>query len=264
MNLKLDKPLAVFDIESTGVNPRADRIIDLAIVKLLPDDHRETFTWRVNPEMPIPAQASEIHGIYDDDVKDCPTFRQVAPEIKDTLKDCDLGGFNILRYDIPLLREEFLRVGVPFAVEGRRLFDAQRIFHMKEPRDLTAALQYYAGEVHTDAHGALADVEATIQVMEGQYGKYDDLPDNMDAMDQLCNPKDPDWIDSTGRLKWDGDEAVVNFGKNQGRSLRIMALEDPGFLRWILKKDFPRDTQQIVQDALNGKLPVRSTDETIE
>lgn len=255
--LNLDKPLAVFDIESTGVNPRADRIIDLAVVKLMPDGSRQEHCWRLNPEIPIPPAASEVHGIYDEDVRDCPTFKDHAREIDEVLRGSDLAGFNVLRFDIPLLREEFLRAGVPFVLDGRRVFDAQRIFHMKEPRDLSAALNFYCGEMHLDAHGAMADVLATIRVMEGQYERYDDLPDNMDDMDALCNPRDPDHIDEAGRFKWDGDEAVVNFSKYQGTPLRELAAEEPGFLRWIVKNDFPRDTKEIAEAALKGELPKR-------
>ena len=182
MPLKTDRPLAFFDIESTGTNVRTDRIIDLAIVKVFSDGHREEHTFRVNPERPIPAEASAVHGIYDKDVQAAPTFKSIAAQVAAVFEGCDLGGYNILRFDIPLLCEEFTRAGTTFVVEGRRVVDPQRIFHQREPRDLTAALNYYCGELHLGAHGALDDVIATIQVLEGQFKKYSDLPQDINAL----------------------------------------------------------------------------------
>ena len=255
MPLKTDRPLAFFDIESTGTNVRADRIIDLAVVKLHPDGRREEHTFRVNPERPIPVEASAVHGIYDKDVKDCPTFKQVASKVATVFEGCDLGGYNILRFDIPMLCEEFTRAGVPFIAEGRRVVDPQRIFHQREPRDLTAALRFYCGELHLGAHGALDDVLATIQVLEGQFGKYADLPQDIEALNDYCNPRDPSWADQTGKLKWVAGELTINFGAKQGQKLRELAQSDTGYLRWILQKNFPRDTTEIVSNALKGKFP---------
>ena len=229
MPLKTDRPLAFFDIESTGTNVRADRIIDLAVVKLHPDGRREEHTFRVNPERPIPVEASAVHGIYDKDVKDCPTFKQVASKVA--------------------------TVFVPFIAEGRRVVDPQRIFHQREPRDLTAALRFYCGELHLGAHGALDDVLATIQVLEGQFGKYADLPQDIEALNDYCNPRDPSWADQTGKLKWVAGELTINFGAKQGQKLRELAQSDTGYLRWILQKNFPRDTTEIVSNALKGKFP---------
>lgn len=253
--LKSNRPLAVFDIESTGVNPRMDRIIDLAIVKVMPDGTRETHAYRVNPEKPIPAEVIAIHGIRDEDVKDCPTFGEIALAVAGQLEECDLAGYNLIHFDIPMLTEEFRRAGVPFALEGRRVIDAQRIFHRREPRDLTAALNFYCGESHDGAHGALEDVEATIRVIEGQLDRYTDLPDTIDGLDAFCNPRNPAWLDRTGKLKWKDGEAVINFGRNQGRLLRDLARTEAGFLRWILNSNFPQDTRDIVTDALDGKFP---------
>ncbi len=258
MKWNTDRPLAVFDIESTGLNRKLDRIIDLAIVKLMPDGSREERVYRVNPEMPIPAGSSEIHGIFDDDVKDSPTFQEVAEDVVSFLEGADLGGFNLISYDIPMLEEEFKRVGVAFSCEGRRVVDAQRIFHKKEPRTLTAALRFYCDTEHTDAHGALADVDATIAVLEGQMQKYDDLPDSVEGLHEYCNPTDPNWLDRTGLLKWDADgNVLINFGQNRGRSLKEMMTTNINFLQWILKKDFPDDTKEILRLALSGTMPVR-------
>jgi len=253
--LKLDRPLAVFDIESTGMNRRTDRIIDLAIIKLLPDGRRETHEYRFDPERPIPPETTAIHGITDADVKGCPVFKQKAAELADLLKGCDLAGYNVLGFDIPLLAEEFAHAGINLDVESRRVFDAQRVFHKKVPRDLTAALAFYCGELHVDAHGALGDVEATLRVMEGQLARYPDLPQDLDGLDNFCNPRDPSWADRTGRLKWVQGEVTLNFGKYQGRKLRETVQNEPNLIRWMLKADFPQDTREIVQNALNGRYP---------
>ncbi len=253
--LQTDRPVAFFDIESTGVNVRTDRIIDLAIVKVHTDGRRESVTFRVNPEMPIPPGASAVHGIYDKDVKDCPTFKQVAAKVAQVFEGCDLGGYNVVRYDIPLLIEEFKRASLPFDVEDRRVLDAQRIFHRREPRDLSAALRFYCGEAHPGAHGALADVEATISVLEGQFARYEDLPKDVEALSAYCNPRDPTWADGTGKLKWVAGELTINFGQKQGAKIRDLVAKDPGYLRWMIGKDFPRDTTALVSDALKGKYP---------
>lgn len=256
--LHLDRPLAVFDIEATGVNPRTDRIVELCIIRLHPDGTRDTKTLRINPEMPIPPEVSLIHGITDADVADCPTFETLAKDIEAHLEGCDLAGYNLLRYDIPMLEEEFMRSKIRFDTSERRVIDAQRIFHRREPRDLTAALNYYCGVEHTGAHGAEADVDATIKVIEGQLAMYEDLPHDTASLSDYCNPKDPDWADATGRLKWVGDEVVINFGKKKGTALRALAQNETSYLKWILRSDFPRDTQDIVTQAMDGQFPSRA------
>ncbi len=247
--------MAVFDIESTGTSPRADRIIDLAIVKFTPQGGRELRAYRINPGMPIPPESTRIHGIGDADVANAPTFAAVAADIRGFLEGCDLAGYNILRFDIPMLAEEFQRVGTPLDLNNRRIVDAQRIYHRREPRDLTAALAFYCGELHLDAHGAAADVDATIRVLEGQFQRYADLPHDVPALHEYCDPKKPEWVDRAGRLAWRNGEAVVNFGKNKGAPLRRLATDDPNFLKWMVRGDFPLDTRQIVTDAIAGIFP---------
>ena len=252
---KLERPLAVFDIEATGISPRADRIVELAIVKLMPDQSRETLSLRINPGIPIPQEVIDIHGITDDDVVDCPSFTELAPRISEILKDCDLGGYNVLRFDIPMLIEEFARAGHAFQVETRRVIDAQRIYHRREPRDLSAALAFFCGEMHLNAHGAEADVDATIRVLEGQFARYKDLPQDIDELDDYCNPRNPAWVDKTGKLKWHNKQVVLNFGRKKGESLQDLVKNDPGFINWMLRSDFPRDTREIIEDMIAGKLP---------
>jgi len=259
-NLKLERPLAVLDIESTGINPRMDRIIDLAIVKLFPDGRREQHVFRVNPEIPIPVETTAIHHITNADVAHAPPFRQMARQILDILEDCDLGGFGAARFDVPMLAEEFARAGVEFYPDNRRIVDAQRIYHKKEPRDLSAALAFYCGKMHLGAHGAEADVLATLAVLEAQLQKYSDLPRSVAELDQYCNPpRNPAWADRTGKLKWQNGELLINFGvQNIGRTLKDLVRDNPKFLMWILKSDFPADTKRIVADALEGRFPAPS------
>ena len=255
LKMKLDRPIAFFDIEATGISPRADRIVELCIIKIMPDKSHSTHTFRINPQMSIPEDASNIHGILDADVADCPTFPKLAKDILDVLEGCDLGGFNIGRFDIPMLNEEFTRAGMAFGIESRRILDAQRIFHQKEPRNLSAALAFYCGEMHLDAHGAEPDVIATIKVFEGQLERYPDLPHDMDALDDFCHPRDPAWADKTGRLRWSNGLVALNFGRKKGELLKDLVAKDPGFIKWMLRSDFPKDTREIVQNATEGKWP---------
>ena len=256
--LKLDRPLAVFDIEATGLSPRADRIVELSVIRIEPNGRESTCTWLLNPCVPIPLEATAIHGITDEDVRDCPTFLDVVDEVDAFLADCDLAGYNLIHFDIPILEEEFLRCGRDLRTPSRRILDAQRIYHMKEPRDLTAALKFFCGrDLGEDAHGAEADARATLDVIEGQFRKYDDLPTTMAALDETFNPKDPTFVDRAGRLAWRDGEAVVNFGKKKGAKLRELAANKEGvtFLKWMIKSDFPLDTRQICENALRGVFP---------
>lgn len=253
--IALDRPLAVFDIESTGLNPRTDRIVELAVLRLEPGGARSSRTWLLNPGMPIPLESVAIHGITDEMVRDAPSFADRADEILDFFRGCDLGGFGLSKLDIPILEEEFSRCGMFFNAAGRRLFDALRIYHRREPRDLAAALRFFCGEELEGAHGAEADAAAALRVLEGEFARYPDLPTDPDALDRELNPRDPFNVDREGRLRWVNREATVNFGKKKGKTLRELAEADPGFLRWIVKGDFPLDTRRIASDALAGRFP---------
>ena len=255
--IKLDRPMIVFDIESTGVNVRADRIIELAAIKVHPNGARVERHWLLNPGIPIPIESTAVHGITNEAVAGCPRFRDVADQIRVFFTKCDLAGYNHVRFDIPILSEEFVRVGMRFNTDGLRLFDAQRIFHKKEPRDLTAAVKKYCdGETFAEAHGATADAMATLRVLEGQFRAYPDLPQDPDELDAMLNERDPFNVDRAGRLRWVDGEVTLNFWKNQGKKVKDIARLDPNFLKWMLRSEFPRDTQDIIQDALNGKYPV--------
>jgi len=253
--LTLQRPLAFIDIEATGTSPRGDRIVELAIVKLMPNGERRTRVFRVNPRMPIPPEAIAIHGITDADVADAPAFPAIANDVLALLADCDIGGYNIARYDIPMLEEEFLRAGLKFNTDDIRIVDAQRIYHRKEPRDLTAAVRFFCGEALENAHGAEADAVASLDVLLAELDRYPDLPTNVEGLDAYCNPRDPAWVDRIGRLKWQDGEIVLNFRRKKGLTLRRMIAEEPSFIRWMLRSDFPRDVKQILTDAMDGKWP---------
>lgn len=250
---QLDRPLAVFDIESTGTNPRADRIIELAIVKIVDKGEKTVHTFRCNPGIPIPPEATAVHGITDAEVAGLPLFKAIAPEVYRLLDRCDLAGYNIIRFDIPMLIEEFLRASINFDMAGRRLLDAQRIFHKREPRDLKAALAFYCDELYLDGHRAETDALATVRVLEGQFARYHDLPRNLDELDKYCELRDPSWVDRDGKLRWMNGEITINFGKKKGEKVGDLARKDPGYLKWILKGDFASDTKEIVAKILAGQ-----------
>lgn len=254
--LTLDRPLVVFDIESTGLSPRKDRIIELAAIKVMPDGSEIERCWLLNPTVPIPKETTDIHGISDEIVKDCPTFADKAREIFAFFDGCDLSGFNADRFDVPCLEEEFARVGLNFASSTRRHVDVQRIYHRMEPRDLSAAVRYYLGRDHAGAHGAEADTRATLEVLKAQMAKYETLPQTTAEMDEFLVPHDPLNADRMGLLRWKNGELTVNFGKKKGESLKRLLLNEPNFLRWVIKGDFDTEVRMIVRDLLeNGRLP---------
>ncbi len=245
--LPLDRPLVVFDTETTGTNARVDRIIEIACLRLRPGGGQDEWVRRVNPGIPIPPASTAIHGISDADVAGLPRFADVARDLAAFLDGCDLAGYNITGFDLPVLRTEFLRAGVPFEVLDRRLVDAQRIFFSREPRHLAAAARFYCDAEHAGAHGARADAEMTLRVLVGQLRRYEDLPREVGRLhDLFCAGLDRD-MDPEGRFRMVNGEPTVNFGKNRGRTLRDMSREEPGFLRWILKGDFSDPVKEIAR-----------------
>lgn len=254
-NLKIDKPIAFFDLETTGVDPLTDRIVEIAIVKILPNGDRKTLSLRINPQIPIPTIASNIHGITDEDVRDKPVFKSIAQDIASFLEGCDLGGFNIIRFDVPMLIEEFKRAGIAFSIENGALVDAQVIFHKKEPRTLEAALRYYCNKSHDNAHAALADVEATIDIIEAQLDRYDDVPRTTEDLHKYCDQKNPLFVDRFGKMVWRDGEACLNFGPHRGKSLKEVVENDSGFLDWMLRKDFSSEVKEIILNAMSGTFP---------
>ncbi|HOZ82266.1 MAG TPA: exonuclease domain-containing protein [Bacteroidia bacterium] len=246
MNLKLHRPLAFFDLETTGVVIGMDRIVELGILKILPDGTKTNKTWRINPEMHIPEVVSKIHGIYDKDVADCPTFKEVANDVNHYLNNVDLAGYNSNRFDVPLLVDEFLRAGIEFDIRGRKLIDVQHIFHKMEQRTLSAAYKFYCNQELIDAHSAEADVRATYEVLEAQLERYSDqLQPDAAFLHAFCNNSKN--VDLAGRIVYDDKKReVFNFGKYKGRLVTDVFKTDPSYYDWMLKGDFSRDTKQVV------------------
>ncbi len=242
MKLKLTRPLVFFDLETTGTNITHDRIVEISIVKLMPDGTVVERSRRLNPEMPIPAEATAVHHITDDDVAGEPTFRQVAASLSKLLQGCDIAGFNSNRFDIPLLDQEFHRAGVDFDLNGVRFVDVQTIYQKKEPRTLVAAYRYYCGKELEEAHSALADTRATMEVLMAQLDVYDDLPVELDGLSEFANPNRN--VDLLGRLIYDDNKReVINFGKYKGRLAEEVLASDPGYYNWIMQGDFAQNTK---------------------
>ena len=257
MELVLERPLVFFDIESTGTNPYRDRIVEIAVIKVMPDGSRQEVVRRINPTIPIPEGASAVHGIYDADVADCPTFDVIAHNLYNYLEGCDLAGYNIVKFDVPMLQEEFKRCNLELSMRDRKLIDVFNIFCRLYPRTLSAAYEFFCGGNLEDAHSALADTDATVAVLLGQLAKHPELPREMAGLAEFSAARDADFVDSEGRLKFSGDEVVINFGKNSGRRLRDLASEDPGFLRWMLRSDFSEEVKTVIKNALAGEFPTR-------
>lgn len=245
MNLKLHKPLAFFDLETTGVTVGADRIVEISILKLLPDATKQTFTRRVNPEIPIPEAASKVHGIYNADVANEPTFRQLAPEIVAFIGNADLAGYNSNKFDVPMLVDEFLRVDIQFEMKGRKLVDVQNIFHKMEQRTLAAAYKFYCNKEIINAHSAEADILATYEVLMAQLEKYDSLAKDVEGLHQFSSLTQN--VDLAGRIVFnEKKEEVFNFGKHKGKTVKEIFEKEPSYYDWMLKGDFPLETKQVL------------------
>jgi DNA polymerase-3 subunit epsilon len=247
--LQLTRPLAIIDLETTGVNLGTDRIVEIAIVKILPDGKKQIKRKLLNPEIPISAASMEIHGITNEMVKDAPTFRQVANELKQFLDHSDLAGYNSNRFDIPMLAEEFLRVGMEFEGKGRKLLDVQKIFHMMEQRTLSAAYRFYCNKELEGAHGAEADATATWDVLVAQVVRYPQLGDNVDTI--LKHIGEEPLVDFARRFVLENGVEIFNFGKYKGRSVADVLKAEPQYYDWMMKGDFPLHTKQKLTEIFN-------------
>ena len=240
--LQLKKPLAFIDLETTGINLGTDRIVEIAIVKILSDGTRSIKRKLINPEIPIPKGASDIHGITDEMVKGAPVFKQVAQELKQMLDGCDMAGYNSNRFDIPLLMEEFLRAQVEFDMRGRKLLDVQNIFHKMEPRTLGAAYKFYCNKILEGAHGAEVDASATFEILEAQVERYPTLGNTVDAI--LKTIGEDVIVDFARRFIMENGVEVFNFGKFKGRPVSDVLKSEPQYYDWMMKGDFPQHTKQ--------------------
>ncbi len=251
--LQLKRPIAFIDLETTGVSLSADRIIEIAIIKILPDGSRQVKRKLINPEMPIPLSSTEIHGITDKMVKDAPTFKQAGNEIKMFIENCDLAGYNSNRFDIPILMEEFLRAGMDVDLSSRKMIDVQHIFYTMEPRTLTAAYKFFCEKELTAAHSAEADVDATIEVLMAQLKRYKNLGDSVDSI--LGAIGEDKIVDYARRFGFDdkGNE-VFNFGKHKGRPVRDVLKAEPQYYDWMMRGDFPLHTKQKLTEIFNRTL----------
>lgn len=263
MELQLKRPLAFFDLETTGLNMAVDRIVELSILKVSPGGKEEVLTIRVNPEMPIPAESSMFHGVYDEDVKDLPPFKERAEEIKNFIGDADLAGYNSNKFDVPMLMEEFLRVGIDFSLEGRAFVDVQNIFHQMEQRTLKAAYKFYCNASLENAHTAEADVRATYEVLKAQLLKYEGasfedkhgnvsvpVVNDVQALHQFTNLSNP--VDFAGRLVYDEEGyPCINFGKHKGRKVVDVFDTEPSYYAWMQQGDFPLYTKRVLERLWN-------------
>ena len=245
--LSLTRPLAFFDLETTGINIASDRIVEISVLKIHPDGKQEIKTQRINPTIPIPSVVSRIHGIFDKDVKDAPTFKQVANDYAEFLTNCDLAGYNCNYFDIPLLVEEFLRAGVDFDLKDRKMIDVQAIFHKKEERTLSAAYKFYCSKELKDAHSAEADIRATFEVLESQLERYPDLKNDVEYLHNFASRSKR--VDLSGRFIYN-DKGVVtfNFGKHTGKAAEDVFRTEPQYYDWMMRGDFSLNTKKIITE----------------
>jgi len=249
MKLQLTRPLAFIDLETTGINISLDRIVEIAIVKISPDGTKLVKRKLINPLMPIPKAASDIHGITDEMVKDAPSFKQVANEFKQFIDNCDIAGYNSNRFDVPMLLEEFLRAGLDFSIDGKKMLDVQKVFHMMEQRTLSAAYKFYCNKTLEGAHSAEHDATATWEVLEAQLEKYNQIGNTVESIVKFTG--EDDIVDFARRFIKDKGIEVFNFGKHKGKPVVQVLKEEPQYYDWMMKGDFPMNTKQKLTEILN-------------
>jgi len=255
MSIQLTRPLVIFDLETTGININRDRIVEISMLKVFPNGTEELRTYRINPQIPIPKEASAVHGIYDEDVADKPSFNQLGPELNSFLELCDFGGFNSNKFDFPLLVEEFYRADIEFEINNRKFIDVQRIFHKMEPRNLTAAYKFYCDKSLENAHSAEADTIATWQVLQAQIKRYEQLPNDIKGLHEMSGQGNN--VDLAGRFVFNNENIpVFNFGKHKGRPVSDVLTREPSYYNWMMDGDFPLQTKRVLTELrlkmLNG------------
>lgn len=253
MELKLNRPLCFFDLETTGIDVARDRIVEISIVKVYPNGNQESRTWLVNPTIPIPPQATAVHGISNEKVANEPTFKELAPQIHVMIKDSDLAGYNSDRFDIPLLAEELLRAEVDFDMKNRVAVDVQTIFHKKEERTLSAAYRFYCNQTLDNAHSAEADTKATYEILKAQLDRYPDLPNDVKALSEYTTRKKA--VDFAGFIALDDKgREIFTFGKHKGALVEDVFDKEPGYFGWIQGADFPLYTKKVLTGIKLRKL----------
>jgi len=257
MNLKISKPICFFDLETTGINISLDRIVEISILKVFPNGNKESKTWLVNPGILIPLEVSNIHGITNDTVKNKPSFKSIASDVKSMLQNCDLAGFNSNKFDIPLLAEELLRSDIDFSLENISTVDVQNIFHKMEQRTLSAAYKFYCGKSLENAHSSKADTLATFEVLESQIQKYPDLQNDIKFLSEFSTRGKN--VDLAGFIKYNEDDIpCFSFGKHKGKTVDYILKNEPGYFGWLLNADFPMYTKKVLTqlrlNKLNNKL----------
>ena len=265
--MKLSRPLVILDLETTGIWIEKDRIIEIAMIRCLPDGTQSAYDKRVNPGMAIPPFVTEVTGITNEDVKNAPYFRDIAKEVMAFLEDADLGGFNLERFDLPLLARELAEVGIALDWNKRAIYDAQKIYHLNEKRDLSAAYFFYCNKELTDAHSALADTQATLDVIRSQVKKYGNGEETIEVLRSFDYRKKSEFLDADKRLRWWNGEVYMMFGKYARRkTLKDIAVSDRPYLEWILAQDFNDEVKAIVTNALRGIFPVpeKSEERSVE
>ena len=247
MKLNLKRPLVFFDLETTGVDTAKDRIVEISMVKVMPDGEEIVRTRLINPQMHIPEDATAVHGITDEDVKDQPTFAQIAKSLSQFIEGCDFGGFNSNRFDLPMLVEEFLRAGVDVDFKNRKFIDVQNIFHKMEQRTLVAAYKFYCNKDLTDAHSAEADTRATYEVLKAQLDRYSELQNDVAALAEFSSRGET--VDYAGRIVYnDKGEEVFNFGKYKGVKVSDVFQREPSYYDWMMNGDFPLYTKKVITE----------------
>jgi len=255
--LNLEKPLLIFDLETTGVVVNLDKVVELAYIKLYPDGKREEKTYKINPGIKIPQEAVDVHHITNEEAATFPYFKEYANELFEIFSDCYYGGFNVIGFDLPMIQKEFKEVGLNFQYTTDDIIDSKVIFHNQEKRDLTAAYKFYCDKDHIDAHSAMGDIVATEDILKAQLERYPEILDK-EFLCSMHSQKDERYVDNERKFYWRDGEAYLNFGKHKGKSLKEVSQEEPGFLNWMLGADFGIEVKEIVNNALLGIYPKKN------
>ena len=256
--MKVDKPLVVFDLETTGTWVQKDKIVEIGMIKLMPDGTQEQYLKRVNPGMPIPATVSRIIGITDVDVKDAPAFKELAQEVLDFIGTSDVGGFNVKRFDLPMLEREMFEAGLRFYCEEERIYDAQTIYHIHEKRDLTAAYKFYCDKPLDNAHSAMGDAQATAEIFAAQIKQYGDAEEGIESLRDFDYEKNDAFFDKERKFRWWNGELYPSFGKYSNKNVKQICIENKSYFEWIIRSDFSDEIKELANNILHGKFPEQS------